>query len=326
VPLILTEDDVRAVLTMPDLIDAMQTALVAYSGGRTQQPLRTVLEVGTQQAFFGVMPAFLPDAPALGTKLVTVFGSNPAAGLPSHLATIVLLDPTTGALLAVLDGRFITEARTAAVSAVATRLLARPEAATLAIVGSGVQARSHLEALGCIRSLQEVRVWSPSVEHRQRFVAEMHAHSRAPLTASPSAEAALDGADLVVLATSSRTPVVRSEWIADGAHICAVGACRPDQREMEGALVARARIIVDSRQSALAEAGDIVLAMAEGSCGVEHIAGELGEVAAGLVEGRQSETQVTLFKSLGMAVEDIATAHLAFERAVERGLGREVVV
>jgi len=326
VPLVLTEQDVRTVLTMPDLIDAMQAALVGYSAGRTEQPLRTVLEVGGQKSFFGVMPAFLPDAPALGTKLVTVFGSNAAAGLPTHLATIVLLDPETGALLAVLDGRFITEARTAAVSAVATRLLGRTDASTLAIIGSGVQARSHLRALGCVRPLRDVRVWSPSPQSRKLFVAEMSPHTRASLSASPSAEAALFGADLVVLATSSRTPVVRSEWIADGAHICAVGACRPDQREMEGALVARARVIVDSRTGALAEAGDIVLAMAEGACGSGHIAGELGEVAAGRVEGRQSGTQVTIFKSLGMAVEDVAAAHLAYSRATQLGLGRGVVV
>lgn len=325
-PLILNEQDVRAVLTMPDLIEAMRAALIAYSEGRTDQPLRTVLEVGGQKSFFGVMPAFLPDVPALGTKLVTVFGSNPAVGLPSHLATIVLLDPRTGALLALLDGRFITEARTAAVSAVATRLLARSDAATLAIVGSGVQARSHLEALECVRPLQDVRVWSPSAERREQFVGEMRAHTRARLNTAPSAEAAVAGADLIVLATSSRTPVVRREWIAAGAHICAVGACRPDQREMEGALVAHARVIVDSRTGAMAEAGDIVLGIAEGSFDAGHVAGELGEVASGRVEGRQNAAQVTVFKSLGMAVEDVAAAHLAYQRASGRGLGREATL
>ena len=324
--IILDEQAVRAVLTMPDLIEAMQGTLVAYSEGRTQQPLRTVLEIGSQKSFFGVMPAFLPDAPALGTKLVTVYGSNPAAGLPSHLATIVLLDPATGALLALMDGRFITEARTAAVSAVATQLLARPDAATLAIIGSGVQARSHLEALDCVRSLREIRVWSPSSERRERFVVEMRERTRASITSAPSPEAAVSGADLVVLATSSRTPVVRNEWIADGAHICAVGACRPDQREMEGALVARARLVVDSRAGALAEAGDVVLSVAEGRINAAHIAGELGEVAAGRVAGRQHAAQVTIFKSLGMAVEDVAAAHLAYGRATARGLGRVVVV
>ncbi len=321
--LILNEQDVRSVLTMTDLIEAMQAALAAYSSGRTEQPLRTILDVERQRSFFGVMPAFLPDVPALGTKLVTVFGSNHALGLPSHLATIVLLDPGTGALLALLDGRFITEARTAAVSAVSTRLLARTEASTLAIIGSGVQARSHLEAIACVRTLSRVTVWSPTAEHREQFVREMQPHTRVPLEASSSAEAAVSNADIVVLATSSRTPVVQRAWIADGAHVCAVGACRPDQREMEGALVAAARVIVDSRTGATAEAGDIVLGIAEGAFTAGHVAGELGEVASGRVEGRQRTDQVTLFKSLGMAVEDVAAAHLVYQRARERGLGVE---
>jgi ornithine cyclodeaminase len=272
------------------------------------------------------MPAFLPDVPALGTKLVTVVGGNSAVGLPSHLATIVLLDPATGALLALLDGRFITEARTAAVSAVSTRLLARPEATRLAIIGTGVQARSHLEALACVRQLNAVKVWSPSAEKRHRFVDEMQPRSDARLEAVPSARDAVADADVIVLATSARTPAVFSEWIADGAHICAVGACRPDQREMDGALVARARLVVDSRESALAEAGDLVLAIEERLVGAEHIVGELGEVAAGAVEGRRRDSEVTLFKSLGMAVEDVAAAHLAFARATARGLGRTVDV
>jgi alanine dehydrogenase len=323
--LILTEQDIRASVTLPDLIETMEAAVVAYSAGGTQQPLRTVLEVGPQRAFFGVMPAFLPSLPALGTKLVTVYSDNLAIGLPSHLATIVLLDPETGALVALLDGRYITEARTAAVSAVATRLLARPDAATLGIIGSGVQARSHLEAIACVRALKEVRVWSPSPDHREQFVEEMR-HVRAPITAVSSPASAVANADLIVLATSSRSPVVQNEWIADGAHICAVGACRPDQREMDGALVARARVIVDSRKGALAEAGDIVLAISEGRISADQIAGELGEVAAGRVKGRHSANDLTIFKSLGMAVEDVAAAHLAYARAKERGLGRLVEV
>ena len=322
--LLLTEPDIRSVLSMPDLVEGMEAALIAYSEHRVQQPLRTVLEFGRQKSFFGVMPAFLPDAPALGAKFVTVVGTNPSAGLPSHLATIVLLDSATGALVALLDGRFITEARTAAVSAVSVRLLARPDAKRLAIIGSGVQARSHLEALACVRELRQVKVWSPSLEHRTAFVEEMRPHCQAPLEAAVSARDAVADADLIVLATSARTPVVHTEWIANGAHICAVGACRPDQRELDGALVARARLIVDSREAALAEAGDVILAIDEGRFDPRHIVGELGEVAAGSVEGRRSPAEVTLFKSLGMAVEDVAAAHLAYQRAKERGLGRQV--
>ena len=324
--LLLTEHDVRLLLSMDDLIEAMHAALAEFSSGRVQQPLRTVLEVGDERAFFGVMPAFIPKNGALGTKLVTVYGDNVKIGLPTHLATIVLLDSTTGELLALMDGRYITEARTAAVSAVSAKLLARDDASVLAIVGSGVQARSHLTALSRVRSLRDVRVWSPNVERRTAFARDMRDDVPAPIRPVSSAREAVDDADLIVLATSAREPVVRSEWIADGAHIAAVGACRPDQREMDGALVGRARVFVDSRTGALAEAGDLVLAAREGQFDAARIAGELGELASGAVAGRRAANEVTLFKSLGMAVEDVAAAHLAYARATERGLGRGIAL
>ncbi len=279
-PILLSEDDVRAVLSMDDLVRAMHEALAQFSAGDVQQPLRTVLEVGEQRAFFGVMPAFIETPAVLGTKLVTVFGSNLQVGLPSHLATIILLDASTGELLAVMDGRYITEARTAAVSAASVQLLARDKAGTLAILGSGVQARSHLEAIASVATLSDVRVWSRSEEHRVAFAWEMQKQGAPAIRAVDTAREAVDGADLVVLATASREPVVRNEWIADGAHICAVGACRPDQREMDTALVRRGRLFVDSRAAALVEAGDIVLPIAEGAITPGHIVGELGELAA----------------------------------------------
>jgi alanine dehydrogenase len=322
--LLLTEHDVRQLLSIDDLIEAMYSALAEFSSGRVQQPLRTVLEIGSERAFFGVMPAYMPKHEALGTKLVTVFARNAAVGLPTHLAVIVLLDSTTGELLSLMDGRFITEARTAAVSAVSAGLLAREDAGVLAMIGSGVQARSHLAALSRVRRLREVRVWSRTEAHRRAFADEMQNESEAPIRAVASPEQAVEGADLIVLATASREPVVRSEWIAPGAHIAAVGACRPDQREMDSALVGRARVFVDSRSGALAEAGDIVIAIRDGCFEESRIAGELGELAAGRVAGRTSADEITLFKSLGMAVEDVAAAHLAYVRATERGLGRGI--
>jgi alanine dehydrogenase len=325
-PLLLTEADVRAVLTMADVIAAMRTALAQYSSGAAQQPLRTVLEIGDSKSFFGVMPAAIADPAAVGTKLVTVFASNRDIGLPTHLATIVLLDPDTGALVALVDGRYITEARTAAVSAVSADLLANRDASRLAVLGSGVQARSHVEALGCVRRLKEIRVWSPTEARREAFVKSVPPHVDAQVTASRSPREAVDGADLIVLATAAQTPVVRSEWVDDGAHICAVGACRPTHREMDGALVARSRTFVDSRVGALAEAGDIVLAISEGAITSDHIAGEMVQLVAGTIAGRQDERQVTLFKSLGMAVEDVAAAHLACIRAKRRGVGQEIVL
>lgn len=325
-PILLSEEDVRVVLSMDDLVRAMRKALVEFSAGHVRQPLRNVIEVGEQKAFFGVMPAFIPDPPALGTKLVTVFGRNQSVGLPSHLATIVLLDPATGELLAVMDGRYITESRTAAVSAVSVQLLAREGAGTLAILGSGVQARSHLTAIASVCALRDVRVWSPSEERRTAFAWEMQRQGAPAIRSMGSAREAVDGADIVVLATAAREPVVESAWIAGGAHICAVGACRPDQREMESALVGRARLFVDSRTAALAEAGDLAIPMREGAFGPDHIAGELGEVASGAVRGRASADDLTIFKSLGLAVEDVAAAHLAYVRAAERGLGRGFVL
>lgn len=323
-PLLLDEPTVRQLLPMDELIATMSGALAEFSAGRVTQPLRTVLEVGAAKSFFGVMPAYLPSQHALGTKLVTVFGSNAARGLPSHLATILLLDADTGALLAVMDGRYITEARTAAVSAVSVQHLARRDAATLAILGAGVQARSHLEAIAQVRPLKDVRVWSRTAASAERFVAEMAPHTPAPLRAAATAEEAVRNADLIVLVTASPEPVLFDAWVADGAHVCAVGACRPTQREMDADLVRRADLYVDSREGALAEAGDVVLAIKEGAIAANHIRAELGEVAAGATPGRTAPGRVTIFKSLGMAVEDVAAAQLAYNKARSAGLGKEI--
>ena len=321
---LLTEAHVTALLPLTDLIASMETALARFSAGEVLQPVRSVLSVGPTKAYYGLMPAYVADPPQLGAKIVTVFGENHRRGLPSHLATIFLLDPDTGALIALMDGRYITEARTAAVSAVSARHMARPEAATLAILGTGVQARSHLEALAAVRPIRQVRVWSPTPASRERFVAEMSGHVPATLTAAASAEAAVRDADIVVLVTSSPTPVVDTAWVAPGAHVIAVGACRPEQREMDPALVAGGRLVVDSRAAALVESGDVVMGIAEGRFGAAHVAGELGDVVRGALPGRTSAAEITIFKSLGMAVEDVAAADLVYRRALETGAGTQL--
>jgi ornithine cyclodeaminase/alanine dehydrogenase-like protein (mu-crystallin family) len=323
--IVLSESDVRQLLPMPALIDAMAHALRAYSAGEVVQPLRTVIPLGERMTFFGVMPAFQPHPPALGTKLVTVCPANARRGIPTHLATILLMEPATGELLAVVDGRYITEARTAAVSAVSVRALARPDASVLAILGSGVQAHSHLEAIALVRSLSEVRVWSPTAHHRQTFV-EQNRNPARTVTASGSVREAVAGADIIVTATSSPRPVLEGAWVSPGAHICAVGACRPDTRELDTDLVVRSRVYVDSRPGALAEAGDLVIPIEEARWTADQIVGELGELLAGRVSGRSSPDEITLFESLGMAVEDIAAADLVFRRAAEVGLGRGLVL
>jgi alanine dehydrogenase len=315
-PLWLTESDVRASLTPAELIGAMECALAALSAGEVAQPVRTAIEIG-DRSFFAVMPAFDQQRAILGAKLVSVAPANQKLGIPTHLAAISLFDATTGELLAVADGRYITEVRTAAVSAVSVRQLARADAGVLAILGSGVQARSHLEVLPLVRAFGEIRVWSPTAAHRERFVMEAGGAVRA----AGSAEEAVRGADVIVVATNSVTPAIDDRWVADGAHVISIGACRVSQREIDPALMARAALFVDSRAAALAESGDVVQSIAEGRFGPEHIRGELGDVIAGRAAGRTSDREVTMFKSLGQAIEDLVAADLAYRRAVASGRG-----
>lgn len=325
-PVLLSEKDVRAVLSMDDLIAGMEAALDQFSAGRVRQPLRSVVAVGDGRCFYGVMPAYAEAPATLGTKLVSVYHSNAERGLPSHLATIVLHDAETGALQAILDGRYITEARTAAASAASAKHLARQDARVLAILGSGVQAHSHIDALARVRPFDEIRIWGRHQGRVQTLLSDVPAHVRARLVAAPSPEAAADGADVIALVTASPEPVLTRSAVRPGTHICAVGACRPDQREMDTALVRDARVFVDSRTGALAEAGDLLIPIKEGAIDASHIAGELGDVFGGRIPGRRTATEITVFKSLGMAVEDVTAARLAFERASERGLGRGFVL
>jgi thiomorpholine-carboxylate dehydrogenase len=244
------------------------------------------------------MPALTPDG--LGLKAVTFYPSNMERGIPTHMATIFLVDPQTGTPLAIMDGRLITEVRTAAVSAAATKLLASPDAKILAILGSGVQARSHVEALRLVRSFEEIRVWSPTFEHAKQFANEVGAMAM-------SAEEALRDADVIVTVTSSKTPVLRGAWLKPGCHVNAVGACRPDWRELDDEAMSNV-VFVDSREGAMKESGDAILSKAK-------IHAELGEALAGKAPTRANET--TIFKSLGMAVEDIAAAMLVYRSATK---------
>jgi alanine dehydrogenase len=323
---LLTEQQVHSLLPMSDLISAMESALAKFSAREVLQPVRTVLTVGPTKAYYGLMPAYIPSPASMGAKLVTVFGENHKRGLPSHLATILLLDPETGALQAIMAGRSSTEARTAAVSAVSTRFLANPDASTLAIIGSGVQARSHLEAYQHVRQLKQVRIWSPNVRSRSQFVDDMSPTVNVPIIAADTAEAAVRGADLIVLVTSSPTPVIEDAWVSEGAHVVCVGACRPTQQEMPPQLVKRGRLYVDSSAAAVVEAGDIVLNIAAGLFDASHIRGEIGELVLGRVPGRSSSDEITIFKSLGMAVEDVVAADLVFRRASESGAGTELTL
>ena len=295
--MLLDEDYVRRHLRMDELIPAMARALADFSAGHVVQPVRQMFQVSGQPGFFAAMPA--STLTALGAKLVTFYPDNRSA--PTHHALIQLFHPETGAPLVTMDGRLITEMRTAAVSAVATRHLARADAAVLAILGAGVQAGSHLEALRLVRGFRDVRVWSP---RRAEEFGRQHG-----VRAARSAEEAVRGADVVVVATSSRTPVLRGEWLGAGAHVNAVGACRPDWRELDDALVDNARVFVDSREAATREAGDVIAA--------REIAAEIGEVVAGTSAGRRSESEITVFKSVGLAVEDVVAAEIVYRKSLE---------
>jgi len=295
-PLFLDEEQVRKHLRMEELIPAMEKALIDFSAGKVTQPVRSVITVDPPGGFFGMMPALTPEG--LGIKIVTFYATNAERGIPTHMATIFLVDPETGTPLAVMDGRLITEMRTAAVSAAATKLLASADARVLAILGSGVQARSHVEALLLDRKFDEIRVWSHTPEHAERFAKEIGAKAM-------PAEDAVRGADVIVTVTNSKTPVLKGAWLKPGCHVNAVGACRPDWRELDDETMANV-VFVDSREAAMKESGDIILSGAE-------IYAELGKALAAKIPSRANET--TVFKSLGMAVEDIAAALLVYRSA-----------
>jgi ornithine cyclodeaminase/alanine dehydrogenase-like protein (mu-crystallin family) len=294
---ILDEQQVRKHLSMAELIPEMEKALSDFSSGKVTQPVRQVIPVDPPGGFYGIMPALTPDG--LGQKIVTFYPPNADKGIPTHMALIVLNDPQTGGPLAVMDGRLITEMRTAAVSAAATKLLAPKNSKVLAILGSGVQARSHFEALRLVRNFEDVRVWSQTKSNADEFSREIGARVT-------SAEDAVRGADVIVTVTSSKTPVMRGAWLKRGCHVNAIGACRPDWRELDDDAMRNNVVFVDSREAAMKESGDVILSGA-------RIHAELGEAFAGKIDNRTDET--TIFKSLGMAVEDIAAALLVYRKA-----------
>src|SRR5947209_4646761 len=298
-PLYLNEAQVRDHLRMKELIPAMEKALIDFSAGKVTQPVRSVITVDPPGGFFGMMPALTPEG--LGIKVVTFYASNAERGIPTHMATIFLVDPETGAPLAIMHGRLITEMRTAAVSAAATKLLARRDAKILAILGSGVQARSHVEALRLVRQFEDIRVWSPNKSHAEQFAKEIGAKVM-------SAEDAVRDADVIVTVTSSKISILQGKWLKPGCHVNAVGACRPDWRELDDDAM-RNVVFVDSREAAMKESGDVILSRAK-------IHAELGEAFADKIDSRANE--ITIFKSLGMAVEDIAAALLVYRAALRQ--------
>jgi ornithine cyclodeaminase len=348
--LILSHKDVHEALTPEECADAMASVLAAHARGEAFMPLRSIMAPPGAAGFMGLMPGWRganapggeptptdaqadahalpepppPDKAVFSLKAICLIPGNPARGLDAHQGIVALFDGETGVPTAILDASAVTEIRTAAVTAVATRELAREDARALAILGAGVQARSHLKALLKVRAFDHVRIYAPTEEHAQAVVDEAP-DTDAELAVAPSAELAVSGADVVVVATSSREPVMAREWLSIGAHVNAVGASTPAAREIDVQTVADSALFCDSRESLRNEAGEFLLAVTEGAIpGEEHVRAELGEILAGMKPGRQDDTELTLFRSLGLAVEDLAAAEHAVAVARSHGIGTEV--
>jgi len=322
--LILNQQEVRELLTMQTCIRLMEDALASLARREIHNPLRFPIRAPGAAGLLGLMPAYRGgDRPLWGLKEICVYPTNPARGLDTHLGAVLLHSGETGELLAVINASAVTAIRTAAVSAVATRLLAREDASRLAILGAGVQARSHLEAIPLVRNVTEISIFS-------RTPAKAGALCEAAMPASThvrvaaTAEEAVRDADIIVTATSSREPVLRRDWIRDGAHINAVGSSVLSAREFDVATVAGSTLFVDCRESTVNESGDYLAAVREGAIGPEHIKAEIGEILVGAAAGRTSLSEITLFKSLGLAAEDLACAAWLYDEALRLGRGTHV--
>jgi len=324
--LVLDAAQSRALLPMRSCMEVMRSVFAALAVGDAQQPLRTILWLDDKRGGMGMMPGALPAQNALGVKAVTVFPSNSSTTYETHQGVILLHDMAHGLLRAIVDAGVVTAIRTAAVSALATDLLARKDARTLAILGAGTQARAHLEAMLFVRPFERVQLWSLHSERAQSLSAwaDRSIPDHPPIELCDCAQTAIENADVVCTLTASHEPIVKRQWLAPGAHINAVGACTPDARELDSATVAQARVIVDRLESALMESGDVRIPIAEGAFDASHIAGELGDVVTGACEGRRTDDELTIFDSLGLAVEDVAAAQCIYEQALAQDVGVRV--
>ena len=317
--IVLNEHEVRELLDMESCIEAMTEVLASLARGDLYNPLRSIARPEGADTLLGLMPAYRAAPTSVyALKEIVIVPTNPSRGLDTHMGGVLLHDGESGELLAIMNAAPITEIRTAAVSAVATRALARPDAQRVAILGAGAQARGHVHAMRAVLDDPEVRIWARRLEAAEDLAGEVGA------TVTPSVDAALFGAEVVCTTTGTREPIVEKRWLARGAHVNAVGSCFPSTRELDTETVAASSFFTDRRESCLNEAGDYILAAAEGAIGPDHIKAELGEVVAGIQPGREHEDELTVFESLGIAVEDLASAELVVRRARERGIGVEV--
>jgi ornithine cyclodeaminase len=322
--LVISPAEVRRLLPMDVCVDLMADALATLGRGEAVNPLRNGIRLPNDLGILGMMPGYMATPHALGLKVVAVFPGNHGTEYDSHQGVVVLFETEHGTPQAILDASEITAIRTAAATGVATRLLAREDASVLALLGSGVQARTHLEAMLVVRNIERVRVYSPNGDRRDRFAREETERHGIPVDAAQSAQEAVRGSDIICTTTSSRDPVLQGDWIPVGCHINAVGSSVRFTRELDTNAVARSRLFVDRRESTVNEAGDFLFPKKEGAIDDSHIVGEIGEILLGKLPGRQSPDEITLFKSLGLAVEDLAAAHYVYQRAAAEGIGTPV--
>ena len=326
VALVISQSEVRRLLPMAKCIEQMAEALATLGRDEAVNPLRWGMSLPEGRGLLGMMPGYIAQPPVFGLKLISLFPHNHGTPYDSHQGVVMLFDPDHGFPTAILDASEITAIRTAAVSGLATRLLASDDASDLAILGSGVQARTHLEAMLAVRHIRRVRVFSPTTDHRRTFAEVESRRHGLPVESAASAREAVTGADLICTVTAAREPILEGEWLAPGSHVNAVGSSVAAARELDTQAVAGARLFVDRRESTLNEAGDFLIPKREGVIGDDHIQGEIGEILLGQVEGRRTPEEITLFKSLGLAVEDLQAAHFIVRRAREEGLGTEVEI
>ena len=322
--LIVNHQEVQQWLSMSECVDAMVGVFKMLNRGNAENPLRNLMWLPDKSGLIGMMPAYLGDARVMGLKAISVFPGNHATEYDSHQGTVMLFETQNGRLLAMVDAGKITAIRTAAVSGVATRLLAATDAENLAILGSGVQAATHLEAMRVVRNIKHVRVWNHNFDHARSFAEREAARHSLSIEAFESAKRAVEGADIICTVTSSTDPVLQGDWIAPGTHINAVGSSVPFARELDTAAVVKSKLFVDRRESTLNEAGDFLFPQKEGAINDAHVLGEIGDILLDKIKGRESVNDITLFKSLGLAVEDVAAAHFIYQKLSKQDGGRWV--
>lgn len=323
--LIVNQDEVERLLPMSECVDAMEAAFIALAGGSVLQPLRavTALPGGNVLAF---MPSYDSEAKDFAAKIISVFPGNHGGSIDAHQGLVLLFEAEHGSPIAIVDATAITGIRTAAVSAAATRALSRPDSETLGILGAGTQARAHLEAMAAVRPIREAVVWSPFPDEAARFAARESERTGIRVSVAIEAEEAVAGRDIVCAATPAKEPILLGRWLSPGTHVNAIGACTATARELDTEAVRRSALFVDRLESALAEAGDVVIPLGEGAIDRSHIRGELGDVLAGKTPGRASPDEITLFKAVGLAMQDLAAARHVARKAAELGVGTKVAL